>query len=375
VVVDLQSAAGRSSQPRLVRVGHFDFPIYIAGTKADPHAIYVLERAGRIWIIRNGHRQPHPFLDISKNIRLAPKSEQGLLSMAFAPDYRKSGLYYVYYTNVQGHIRLGQFRRSPTNPNRTIRHSERMILRVTHPGAVNHYGGQLQFGHDGYLYIGIGDGGGIGDPPNHAQTLDNLYGKILRIKPNVRGRRPYRIPRTNPFVHTHGARPEILAYGLRNPWRFSFDSHGAIWIADVGEDKFEEIDYRKRGQLAGINFGWSRYEGYSQYSNRSAPGAIFPILVEAHSGGHSGTHETWCAIIGGYVVRDHALPSLFGSYLFGDHCLGNIYSTRVNSQGSAFGTGPTGLQVPGFVSSMGEDSQHHIYIASIDGSVYRIAGG
>ena len=364
-----QDASGGTPHVQVVPFARFQFPTYIASTPADPHAVYVLERTGRIWIVRFNHRVRRPFLDLHRDIRLAANSEQGLLSMAFAPDYAKSGLYYVYYTDLHGDIRVVQFHRSRRDGNRTSP-GARTILALRHP-AVNHYGGQLQFGPDGDLYVGIGDGGCCGDPPNHAQTLNNLFGKILRIDPQARGRK-YLIPRGNPFVHHAGELPEIFAYGFRNPFRFSFDSvTGAIWVGDVGQDRFEEIDYRPKGELAGVNFGWSRFEGFSQYSNRLAPHAVFPILTEQHNG-PSGTHENWCAVIGGYVVRDPAVSPLEGRYLFADHCTGRIFSTRIDARGRAFATGPTGLVVHGLVTSFGTDAQRRLYVASENGFVYRL---
>lgn len=367
----VSSAAGSSQHLAVVPFAKFVFPTYVTTTPADPHAVYVLERTGRVWIVRFGHRVRRPFLDVHSDIRLAANSEQGLISLAFAPDYATSGLYYVYYTNLHGDIRLVQFRRNPADGNRTLRGSGRTILAIRHP-AIAHYGGQLQFGPDGDLYVGVGDGGGVGDPPNNAQRLDNLFGKILRITPRHGRGRPYSIPRGNPFAHRRGARPEIFAYGLRNPFRFSFDSvAGSIWIGDVGQDRFEEIDYRPRGQLAGVNFGWSRFEGFSQYSSRAATSPVFPVIVEAHSG-PSGTHENWCAVIGGYVAHDPAVPQLAGRYLFADHCSGRIFSTRLTPHGRAILTGPTGLSVPGLVTSFGVDPAQRVYVASENGWVYRI---
>ncbi len=367
-----RGASGVAASVRLVTVAKFDFPTNIASTPADPGAIYVLERTGRIWIVRGGHKLGRPFLDLHRKIRLAANSEQGLLGMAFAPDYAKSRLFYVYYTNRQGNVRLKQFRRSRTNRNRAAGGNGRTLLALRHPG-IAHYAGQLQFGRDGDLYVAVGDGGGVGDPANHAQTLNNLFGKILRIRPTPGGRRKYTIPRGNPFAHRHGARPEIYAYGMRNPFKFSFGPSGGTFIGDVGENRFEEIDYRAKGKLAGSNFGWSRYEGDSLFNaSRSAFHPIFPVIVEPHIGGPSGTHEIWCAIIGGYVVQDRSLHSLRNHYLFADHCSGRIYETRISSHGHAFGTGYTGMTVPALVTSFGVDAQHHVYVAAENGRVYRI---
>jgi glucose/arabinose dehydrogenase len=359
---------------RLVTVAHFKFPTNIASTPADPNAIYVLERTGRVWIVRNGRKLSRPFLDLHKKIRLGLNTERGLLGLAFAPNYAKSGLFYVYYTNQQGNVRLKQFRRSPRDRNRAAAGNGRTILAIRHP-AIAHYAGQLQFGRDGDLYIAVGDGDPGGDPANRAQTLNNLLGKILRIRPTASGRRKYTIPRGNPFAHRHGARPEIYAYGLRNPFKFSFGPSGGTFIGDVGESRFEEIDYRAKGKLAGSNFGWSRYEGDSIFNaSRSAFHPIFPVIVEPHQGGPSGTHENWCAIIGGYVVQDRGVPSLRNHYLFADHCSGRIYQTRIGSDGKAFGTAYTGITVPALVTSFGVDAHHHVYVAAENGRVYRVVG-
>ncbi len=366
-----RSSAHAAAGLRLVPFTKVDFPTYVVSTPADRTAVYVLERTGRIWVVRYGKKLKHPFLDLHRQIRLAANSEQGLISLAFSPDYAKSHLLYVYYTNRQGNIRLKQFRRSRTNPNRVDPSTGRTILALRHP-QIDHYAGQLQFGPDGYLYVGIGDGGGVGDPANHAQHLNNLFGKILRIQPLADGRRRYRIPKSNPFAHRHGAKGEIFAYGLRNPFHFSFGPSGGMWIGDVGQDKFEEIDYRAKGRLAGSNFGWSRYEGDSLYNaGRTAFHPIFPVIVEAHSGA-SGTHENWCAVMGGYVVTDPSLHSLDGHYLFADHCTGRIYQTRLGRSGRAFGTGYTGLTAPALVTSFGVDAHRHVYVAAENGWVYRI---
>ncbi len=366
------SGAAARARAKLAPVAHLSFPTYVASTPADPHAIYVTERSGRVLIVRGGRVVRRPFLDLRSDIRLAANSEQGLLSLAFAPDYARSRLFYVYYSNLHGDIRVRQFQRSRSSPDRIVTGSGRTILALRHP-AINHYGGQLQFGPEGDLYISIGDGGCCGDPLNHAQRLNNLYGKILRIDPQHGGRHAYLIPRGNPFAHRRGARPEIFAYGFRNPFRFSFDSStGAAWIGDVGQDRFEEIDYRSRGHLAGANFGWSRYEGYSRYSNRAAPGAVPPVIVEQHSG-PAGTHEVWCAGIGGFVERDRSVPSLFGRYLFADHCTGRIFSARISAHGHAFAVGWTGLTTPALFTSFGTDASHRVYAAAENGWIYRIA--
>lgn len=380
VWVDVEGAAGRSPvagaaafKARLVRVGpKFNFPTYVAGTRADPKAFYVVERTGRIWIVRGGHRVGRPFLDLHRDITILPTSEQGLLSMAFAPDYAKSRIYYVYYTNRQGNIRVEQFHRSKRDRNRTDFSSGRIILAISHQSTDKHYAGQLQFGpRDHDLYISVGDGGVMADANDTAQHLNTLLGKILRIDPSHRsGHHLYRIPRGNPFRHRGGTLPEIYAYGLRNPFRFSFDSKtGGVWIGDVGENTWEEIDYRKPSNFAGTNFGWPAFEGPVPFSGVSAPGAVFPVISKRHYG--AGPHEHWCAVIGGFVDRDPKLRALTGRYFFADHCSGEIDVARISRRGKAFGVVPTGLFVSGLVVSFGEDGQNRLYITSEDGSVYR----
>jgi glucose/arabinose dehydrogenase len=362
-----QDASGRSRHFHLVKVGNFNFPTYVTGTPADPRAIYVLERDGRVWIVRNGHRLPHPFLDIRRYISIVPNSEQGLLNMAFTPNYARTGTFYVYYTDTNGNIHLARFKRERSDRNRAQPGPGQTILFINHP-LIAHYAGQLQFGpRDHDLYIAVGDGGSPADSGDTAQDLSRLLGKILRIDPSHHSRHHlYRIPKGNPFVHRAGARAEIFAYGLRNPWRFSIDPvSGATWIGDVGENRYEEVDYRKRGHLAGTNFGWPRFEGNHFFRNVAAPGAVFPVIEEAHAApiGSGRTGETWCAVMGGYVVRDRSLRALYGHYLFADHCTGRVFSAQIHN-GHAYAVHYIGIDVPDLVMSFGEDGLSHLYIAS-----------
>ena len=233
---------------------------------------------------------------------------------------------------------------------------------------VNHNGGLLLFGPDGLMYVGTGDGGGGGDqhgPRGNAQNLGSLLGKILRIDPRAGGGRPYQVPDQNPFVGRAGARGEVYSYGLRNPWRFSFDRrNGDLTIGDVGQNAFEEIDFVRRGAGRGANFGWRPFEGRSRYApGESAPGAIPPVIVRSHANGN-------CSITGGVIVRDRALAGLYGRYVFGDFCKGRVESARL-SPGRARGVRRTSLQVDS-LSSFGEDDQGRVYAMSLDGPVYRI---
>jgi glucose/arabinose dehydrogenase len=348
---------------RLVRVGSFDQPTYATGAPGDTHRLFVVEKGGRIVVLVNGHRQGRPFLDITGLVG-SNDTEQGLLSMVFAPDYQRSGRFYVCYTIPGNDVRVVQYRRSRHNPNRADAASAKVVLTVAHR-YTNHNGGQLQFGPDGDLYVGIGDGGSEGDPMNLGQNTDVLDGKVLRIKPRANG--GYSIPKGNPFVGQRRKRPEIWAYGLRNPWRFSFDRlTGDLVIADVGQNQEEEVDFAPRGTGAGANYGWSIWEGDRRNKPGTAPHAVFPVLVTLHSGGY-------CAIIGGYVVRDRSLGGLYGRYLYGDLCKSQIRSARL-SRGRATGDRATGLSVSN-LSSFGQDTRGRVYAVSLSGPVYRLATG
>ena len=353
-----------SAAVRLVRVASLREPVHITGAPGDAARLFVLEREGRVRLLLNGHTQARPFLDIAGLVQ-SGGSEQGLLGLALAPDYARSGRFYVYYTAANGDIRIVQYRRSAADPNVADPASARAVLTIDHHRHSNHNGGQMAFGPDGKLYIGVGDGGSEGDPEGNGQSTGTLLAKLLRIDPSAGG--GYSIPRGNPFVGQAGRRPEIWAYGLRNPWRFSFDrASGALIIGDVGGGEQEEIDFAAAGTRAGANYGWSIWEGTRREKPGRAPGAVAPVLVARHSSGY-------CAIIGGYVVRDRSLPSLYGRYLFGDNCRPQVESVRL-AGGRAGGLRATGLSVSS-TSSFGEDARGHLYITSLNGPVYRIARG
>jgi glucose/arabinose dehydrogenase len=357
-------AALRAGGLELVQIGDFVRPIGIASAPGDPRRLYIVQQGGQVILIRDGRRQAQPFLDISSLVN-STGNEQGLIGLAFSPHYASNGLFYVDYTIADNDIRIVQYRRSATNPNIADPSSAKLVLAIDHHLYNNHNGGQLAFGPDGDLYIGVGDGGSEGDPDNNGQNTDTLLGKLLRIDPRPTG--GYTIPPSNPFVGERHRRPEIWAYGLRNPWRFSFDrTTGALIVGDVGQDLEEEIDYQPAGTGAGANYGWSVWEGDRRNKPGVAAHAVFPALVALHSDGY-------CAIIGGYVVRDPTLPSLYGRYLFGDNCRPQIESV-VLSRGHARGLRATGLQVQG-TTSFGEGASGHIYIASLNGPVYRLVKG
>jgi glucose/arabinose dehydrogenase len=348
---------------RLVRVGVFDQPTYATGAPGDPSRLFVTAKGGKIVVLMRGRRVARPFLNISDLVG-SGESEQGLLSLAFAPDYARSGRFYVYYTGRNGDIHVVGYRRSPDNPDVAEAGSARPVLTIAHHQFPNHNGGQLAFGPDGDLYVGVGDGGSEDDPAGRGQDTGVLLGKVLRIKPGPNG--GYAIPGGNPFAGRVRSRPEIWAYGLRNPWRFSFDRlTGDLVIGDVGQDEQEEIDFARRGRGAGANYGWSIFEGRRRNKPGTAPGAVSPALVTLHSRGY-------CAIIGGYVVRDRSLKSLYGRYLYGDDCQSQIRSAKLTPR-RAVGDSSTGLDVPE-MSSFGEDALGRIYAVSLEGPVYRFTG-
>jgi glucose/arabinose dehydrogenase len=349
---------------RLVPVGRFQSPLYATAPPGDVRRLMVVEQGGRIRVVRDGHTLATPFLDISANVTAG--GEQGLLGLAFAPDYARSGRVYVYYTGRDRREWVVEYRRASADHADPA--SARTVLRMDDPEP-NHNGGSLQFGPDGLLYIGTGDGGGANDQHGargNAQNLGSPLGKLLRIDPRAAAGRPYTIPATNPFIHRAGARPEIYAYGLRNPWRFSFDrATGDLAVGDVGQDRVEEIDFAHRGGARGVNYGWRPWEGRRRNFPEPAPGAVFPVITHTHASG-------WCSIIGGYVVRDPSLPALRGRYVYGDNCNPRIYSATLRS-GHASGDHPLALPSVQSVASFGEDARGRVYVVSLSGPVYRLA--
>jgi glucose/arabinose dehydrogenase len=352
-----------SARPvRLLRLGSFDEPTYLTAPGGDSRR-FVVERGGRIVVVKRGRVLREPFLDISNDVQTG--GESGLLSMAFPSDYRSSGFLYVYYTDQQGYPTIARFTRSQGNPDRADPSSRRIVMRVPHP-RLNHKGGQIQFGPDGLLYAAFGDGGGGGDPDENAQNLGRILGKMVRIAPRASG--GYSVPRDNPFVNRSGARGEIYAYGLRNPYRFSFDRRtGGLTIGDVGQDAIEEIDHvpgrSGRAPRGGYNFGWDVFEGRDRYEDGRAPGHVPPVIAHSQDGG-------FCSIIGGYVIRDRALGRGWtGRYVYGDYCNSRVRLAHLRRASAP--TRGTPLRVPGLVS-FGEDGRGRVYAVSLNGPVYRI---
>jgi glucose/arabinose dehydrogenase len=347
---------------RLQKIGSFDSPVHVTSPPADASRLFVVEQGGTVRVVKGGKTLSTPFLDVSDKITTG--SEQGLLSIAFPPDYASSGLFYVFYTDNDGDEAVVEYRRRSedvADPG-----SARLLMKVADP-ETNHNGGLLLFGPDRHLYIGIGDGGGGGDQHGargNAQSLGTLLGKILRIDPKAEGSRPYTIPTDNPFVNRSGAKGEIYSYGLRNPWRFSFDrSTGDLTIGDVGQDEVEEIDFVRKGKGRGANFGWRPFEGNHRFApGEPAPGAIKPVITQQHSDGN-------CSITGGVVIRDPGLKAWRGRYVFGDYCRG-VIQTAVLSSGRARNLTDRNLEVPQ-LSSFGEDARGRVYATSLDGPLYR----
>ena len=359
VKVDPKGAVGLKS------IGKFNHPTYVAGHPTAP-AVLVVEKFGKVRVVRKGKKLKRPFLNIKSLVSATRLDERGLLSIAFAPDYASSGLVYAFYTERGGDLVVAEFKRGRSDLE-ADEGSQRILLDIPHP-ASNHNGGQLQYGPDGHLYVATGDGGGAGDPDDSAQDLDSLLGKILRIDPRPSATRPYSIPPDNPFA-AGGGKPEIYSLGLRNPYRFSFDltnDEPRIAIADVGQFRFEEIDYETLAGARGANFGWNDFEGFSPFAGANSPPPAAdekPILAYR-------TSSKSCSVIGGYVGRGKAPGPVSDRYLYGDFCNGKL-RTLVPKLGRARKDRSLGVTVPA-LTSFGEARNGTLYAASLNGPVYRL---
>ena len=373
-------------------VGGLENPVHITNAGDGSGRLFIVEQAGRIRIIHSGVIQS-TFLDITDRVRSpfnGGGNEEGLLSVAFPPGFASSRPYlYVYYTLQDGNNQVSRFYLSG-NPDLANPDSEEKILELVHPTYSNHNGGQLAFGPDGYLYIGTGDGGGGGDPNGNAQNTDSLLGKLLRIDvefaktmqssgsfinylPIITKNsseppdgQAYRIPADNPFVGNAGYREEIWALGLRNPWRFSFDRlTGDLYIGDVGQNTWEEVDYQPSSSSGGENYGWNIMEGFECFNSStcSTSGLTLPIFTYQ-------TNVEGCSVSGGYVYRGSNIPGLQGKYLLGDYCSGKIWGLQKN--GSSWENTEL-LDSPYQISSFGEDEGGEIYFADrTGGTIYQI---
>jgi glucose/arabinose dehydrogenase len=336
-------AAPERSQLRLRPIANVASPTHVTAPRSEPNRLYVVEQQGRILILENGRIRATPFLDIQSLVRSG--GEQGLLSVAFHPNYARNRRFYVNYTDRNGDTRVVEYRSRGT---RALPGSARQLLFVEQPYP-NHNGGQLAFGPDGQLYVGMGDGGAGGDPQDVAQNLGSMLGKLLRIN-----------------VNQVNARPEIVGYGLRNPWRFSFDrATGDLYIADVGQNAWEEVNFTPRSSPGLENYGWDVFEGRSRFENKDPNPAgrlVSPIWVYSHSQG--------CSVTGGFVYRGRAIPSLRGRYIVGDYCSGAVWTLRVVN-GRATSIRRESFRVPG-LSSFGENARGELFATSLEGRVYRI---
>jgi glucose/arabinose dehydrogenase len=338
---------------RLETVATFEAPLAMA-TRTGDEALFVAEKTGRVRAIRDGRVDGGTVLDLSGQVSTG--SEQGLLGLAFSPD---GEFLYVNYTDVAGDTRVVEYEMGES---RVRAGSAREVISVDQPYA-NHNGGNLAFGPDGYLYIGLGDGGSGGDPQDNGQSLSTRLGKMLRIEPRPRDGGQFGVPADNPFRGREGVEPLIWAYGLRNPWRYSFDrATGDLWIGDVGQSSMEEIDFQPADSGGGENYGWNRLEGTVPYEGAAPDNAVPPV--------HEYPTGQGCAVTGGYVYRGSAIPNLHGAYVFGDYC-GGFIRGLVLENGEVTQREDLGLDVSG-LASFGEDQQGELYVLSLGGEVYRI---
>ena len=336
-------------------------PVYVAQPIGDPR-LFVVERPGRIRLVRGGRLATRPFADLTRLVDLT--GERGMLSIAFHPRFGRNGRLFAAFA-TQSTVEVVELHARPGAA--AVDGSTRTILSIPHPRST-HNGGQLQFGRDGFLYISTGDGGGSGDPDRNAQRRTSLLGKLLRIDID----RPpfaaaYRIPLGNPYVGVPPWRAEVIALGLRNPWRFSFDrATGDLWLGDVGQDRLEEIDRVPRNEIGGANFGWSRFEGTERFGERAVRGGhlVRPAATYPHTLG--------CSVIGGYVYRGPAIAGLSGQYVFGDFCSARIWTIDAHGGpivevGSGIGFGATEI------TSFGQGTDGTLYLTSARGGMYRFA--
>jgi glucose/arabinose dehydrogenase len=342
-----QKARRAAFRWKLVR-NDFDEPVHVASTKSQPKRLYVVEQPGVIRVLVSGRLLKRPFLDVSARVRSG--GEQGLLSVAFHPSFAKNRRFYVDYTDVNGDTRVVEFRANKAGT-LGLRSTARQLLFVDQPYP-NHNGGQLAFGPDGLLYIGMGDGGSGGDPQHRAQNLSEKLGKLLKIN-----------------ATTRGAKPEIADYGLRNPWRFSFDrATGDLYLGDVGQGSWEEVDYVARRDTGVKNFGWNVYEGNERYSDdplSSAGQLVSPVHVYSHSLG--------CSVTGGFVYRGKAVPAVGGRYFFGDYCSGRVWTLKIVS-GRATDVQLSARRLEN-LSSFGEDAAGELYAATLSGELFKLTAG
>ena len=343
-------------------------PTYLTHSADGAGRLYVLEQPGRIRVIEDGQLRAQPFLDITDRVG-SSANEQGLLSIAFSPNYSQDRALYANYTDRRGATTVSRFTASADGQTADPG-SEQVLLKVDQPYP-NHNGGQIQFGPDGMLYIGMGDGGSAGDPQDFAQNVRSLLGKMLRIdvgRPDAGRGLAYSIPADNPAAFGAEAAPEIWASGLRNPWRFSFDRNtGDLYIGDVGQNTVEEINFQPASSAGGENYGWKLREGFRPYAGGGdSPAFTDPI--------HEYDRDQGCSVTGGYVYRGGAMPALDGVYVYADYCSGNVWGLRRDASGNWINQALT--QIPATISSFGEDEAGELYVLDHgNGAVYKIGPG
>ena len=351
---DLASAAWRPVVDGLTA------PLGITHSGDATGRLFVVEQGGRIRIFQGGSLLTRAFLDISDLVSTGG-SEQGLLGLAFHPDYAQNGQFFINYTDLNGDTVIARFLVSPDDPDQAARATQTRLLSIRQPYG-NHNGGVLAFGPDGYLYAGLGDGGSAGDPQGNGQSLETLLGKILRL--DIDGGEPYAIPTDNPFV-TGGGRAEIWAYGLRNPWRFSFDRlTGDLYVGDVGQNQWEEIHFQPAGSQGGENYGWNYYEGRHIYAGEPPANLALETPVAEYA------HDQGCSVTGGVVYRGENLPEWKGIYLFGDYCSGQVWGLLRMPDGTW--RQQVLFSGMGRISSFGEDQSGEVYLIDHGGVIYRL---
>jgi len=358
-------------------VSGLDALTFLGAPPLDPTRLFIVEQAGRVRVVKNGTLLADPFIDLTD--RVLSGGERGLLSIAFHPHYASNGRFFLYYTNLDGNLVIARYETDP-NADTADSTTEKILLTIPHPGEANHNGGQLEFGPDGFLWIGTGDGGGEGDPGGNAQNSAAFLGKLLRVDADVDTPPYYSVPPSNPFAR--GVRPEVWAKGFRNPWRFSFDreTHD-LYIGDVGQDTWEEVDVQPAASMGGENYGWNVLEAthcYPPGATCSTAGFTLPVVEYPHD--LNGVEDAnGCAIAGGYAYRGCRMPDLRGTYFYGDFCTAFVRTFKGVSGGVAQNEAdltaelaPDGGSTIDNITSFGEDARGELYIVSQSGNVFAI---
>ncbi len=364
----------------------FKKPVFVISYPTDASILYVVEQAGKIIVLDSGQKKSEPFFNINKRVvnPFRPGDERGLLGFAFHPDYENNKKFYINYIDNDGHTIVSEF--IAQSKYKADHNSERVLLKLEQPYG-NHNGGHIEFGKDGYLYIAIGDGGAAGDPLDSGQDLTSLFGKVIRI--DINGS-PYSIPKSNPFYGIKNAREEVWAWGLRNVWRFSFDKKtGDIYYGDVGQNKWEEVNFEPASSSGGNNYGWRQMEAsycFEPKENCKRDGMVLPIIEYPNDAYHPAfalgrknqLNVEGCSVTGGYVYRGKKLKGFEGVYFFGDYCSGNIWSFKViDGKANEFKNRTEEINIAdgeftNYISSFGQDADGEIYIVDYNGAVYKI---